>query len=134
MSKPYRYITTLLLAAGVALASQECAAQLYGSGHPRGGVYDRDLDRRAYDNGYREGLEEGRNDARHDRYFFYQRHDEYRDADQGYYRGEVDREFLRRSYRQGFQAGYREAYNRYARDGRDQRGGIYPRYGRRGIW
>jgi flagellar biosynthesis/type III secretory pathway protein FliH len=126
MSKAYRYFPTLLLAAGVALASPACAAQIYGSGHPRGGVYNRDLDRRAYDNGLREGVKEGQNDARHNRDFSYQRHDGYRDADKGYRRDDGDREFYRRSYRQGFQAGYTEAYNRNARDGRDQRGVIHP--------
>ena len=129
MSKAYRYLPTLLLAVGVALASSACAAGIYGAGYPRGGVYNRDFDRRAYDNGFREGVEEGQNDARHDRDFSYQRHDEYRDADQGYHRGDGDRDFYRRSYRQGFQAGYSESYNRNARNGRygrDQRGGSYP--------
>ena len=126
MCKAYRCVPALLLATGVALTAPACAAQIYDSGYPHGGVYNRDLDRRAYDGGYREGLEEGRNDARHVRDFSYQRHDEYRDADQGYHRSDGDREFYRRSYRQGFQAGYSEAYNRNARYGRDQRGGIYP--------
>ena len=129
MSKALRYFPMLVLAAGVALASPACAAQVYGSGYPRGGVYNRDLDRRAYDNGFREGVEEGQNDARHNRDFSYQRHDEYRDADNGYRRNEGDREFYRRSYRQGFQAGYSESYNRnarYGRDGRDERGGYPP--------
>ena len=140
MSRSYRYFPTLLLAAGVALAAPACADQIYGSGYPRGGgVYNRDLDRRAYDNGFREGVEEGQNDARHNRDFSYQRHDEYRDADDGYRRHDGDRDVYRRSYRQGFQAGYSESYNRnarYSRDGRDrrdgrdegryERGGIYP--------
>ena len=132
MSKAYRYFPTLLLVAGVALAAPACAEQVYGSGYPRGGVYNRDLDRRAYDNGFREGVEEGQNDARHNRDFSPRRHDEYRDADEGYRRGEGDREHYRRSYRQGFEAGYNESYNRnarYGRDGRDERGGIYPSVG-----
>jgi hypothetical protein len=120
MSKVNRYFPTLLLAAGVAMASPACAAQIYGSGYSR--VVDRDLDRRAYDNGFREGVEEGQNDARHNRDFSYQRHNEYRDADQGYHRNDGDREFYRRNYRQGFQAGYTEAFNRNARyDRRDER-------------
>jgi hypothetical protein len=125
MSKVNRYFPTLLLAAGVALASPACAAQIYGSGYPRG-VVNGDIDRHAYDNGFREGVEEGQNDARHDRDFSYQRHNEYRDADQGYHRNDGDREFYRRNYRQGFQAGYTEAFNRNARNGRDQRGVMYP--------
>ncbi len=126
MSKAYRYLPTLLLAAGVALASPACAAQIYGSGYPRGSVSNRDFDRRAYDNGFRKGVEEGQNDARHNRDFSYQRHDEYRDADQGYHRNSGDREFYRRSYRQGFQAGYTESFNRNVRYGRDERGTVYP--------
>jgi hypothetical protein len=115
MSKAYRYFPTLLLAAGVALALPACAAQVYGSGYPSGRVYSRDFERRAYDNGFREGVEEGQNDARRNRDFSPQRHSEYRDGDQGYHRDYGDREFYRRSYRQGFQAGYRESYNLNAR-------------------
>jgi hypothetical protein len=129
MSKTNRYLPALLLAAGVALAAPACAAQVYG-GYPRGGVYARDLERRAYDNGFREGVEEGQNDARHNRDFSPQRHNEYRDADQGYHRDFGDREFYRRSFRQGFEAGYAEAYNRNARYGRDGRDDRYGGYGR----
>ena len=121
----YRIIPAALLLIGVSLATPACAAQIYGSG-PRGVGYGRDLDRRAYDSGFREGVEEGQNDARHNRDFSYQRHNEYRDADEGYHRGDGDRDFYRRSYRQGFQAGYSESYNRNARGGRDQREIIYP--------
>ena len=127
MTKSFRYAPALLLLAGVAIASPACAAQVYGQTYPRGGVYggNRDFDRRAYDNGYREGLEEGRNDARHDRNFSYDRHNEYRDADDGYHRRDGDREFYRRSYRRGFEAGYNEAYRGSARN---WRGGAYPTY------
>jgi hypothetical protein len=120
MMKMNRYLPAVLLATGVALAAPACAAQIYGSTRPSGG-YARDLDRRAYDNGFREGLDEGRNDARRNRDFSVQRHDEYRDGDRGYHRGDGDREFYRRSYRQGFEAGYRQAYNRDARYNRDDR-------------
>ena len=121
MTKLFRYLPMLTLTAAVAIASPACAAQVYGSGYARGGVYNRDLDRRAYDNGFREGAEEGQNDARHNRGFSPQRHDEYRDADDGYRRGDGDREYYRRSYRQGFEAGYRESYSRNTRDDRDWR-------------
>ena len=131
MSKLNRYLPALLLIAGVAASSTACAAQVYGSGYPRGGgVYARDLERRAYDNGFREGVEHGQSDARHNRDFSPQRHDEYRDADRGYNRRDGDREFYRRSYRQGFQAGYRESYTRNGRDGRDNRYGRDDRYDR----
>ena len=79
MFKAYRYLPALLLVAGVAAAAPACAAQTYGYGYPRtNGGYGRDIERRAYDNGYREGLEEGRNDARRNRNFSPERHGEYR--------------------------------------------------------
>jgi len=125
MFKAYRFLPVLLVAIGACVATTACADQLYGYGG-YGGRGGRDLERRAYDYGYREGQQEGQNDARRGRDFSYARHDEYRDADQGYRRSEGDREYYRRSYRQGFQTGYTEAYNR-ARGGygRDQ-GRVYP--------
>jgi len=119
-----RYIPALVLLTGVSLAAPACAAQTYGYGYPRGG-YARDVERRAYDNGYREGLEEGRNDARHDRNYSYERHSEFRDADDGYHRGDGDLNYYRRSYRQGFENGYRESFDRIARSGG---------YGNRGVY
>ena len=88
MAHRNRYLCGFALAGFVGLSSSACAAQVYGQTYPRGGVYDgyRDFDRRAYDNGYREGLDEGRNDARHNRNFSYDRHSEYRNADDGYNR------------------------------------------------
>ena len=115
MSKKF---ATLMLAAGVALSAPACAAQVYRSGPPREVVYERGIDRHAYDVGFREGVEQGRNDARRHRDFSYQRHDEYRDGDRGYHRGDGDREFYRRSFREGFQAGYSAEFNRIARDRR----------------
>ena len=111
-------LPTLILAAGVAISAPACAAQVYRSGPPREVVYERGIERRAYDIGFREGVEEGRNDARRHRDFSYQRHNEFRDADQGFHRDDGDREFYRRSYREGFQAGYSGEYNRVARDRR----------------
>ena len=132
MLKVYRYLPVLLLAVGVCVATSACADQLYGYGGYGGGRSARDIERRAYDYGYREGLQEGQNDARRGRDFSYARHDEYRDGDHGYRRNEGDREYYRRSYRQGFQTGYTEAFNRNARGGygRDQRGypTAYPNY------
>jgi hypothetical protein len=113
MVKAPRYFLGLTLAVGLAVATQACAAQTYG--YPGGG-YSRDLERRAYDNGYREGVQEGQNDARRNRDFSYQRHDEYRDADRGFRRSDGDINLYRRSFRSGFQTGYSESYNRYARN------------------
>jgi hypothetical protein len=119
MTKLTRYFPAAVLLASVSIASSACAAQVYGS--PRGGVYGRDLDRRAYDNGFRQGIEEGRNDARRNRDYSPQRHNEYRDADNGYNRDYGDRDYYRRAFRSGFEAGYRDGYNRNARYGRDER-------------
>jgi hypothetical protein len=128
MSRTLRYFPALVLAVGVSIATQACAAQTYG--YPGGGYgrYGRDLERRAYESGYREGLEEGQNDARHNRDFSYQRHDEYRDADSGYRRSDGDIYVYRRSFRQGFQAGYSESYDRSVANygGRYPRGNTYP--------
>ena len=125
MFRAHRYFPALLLVAGVAAAAPACAAQTYG--YPTRGVYGRDIERRAYDYGYREGLEQGNNDARRNRSFSPERHGEFRDADDGYHRGDGDRSFYRQNYRQGFQVGYRESYNRLARSN-----GGYGVYGNRG--
>ena len=127
MLRTHRYFPMLVLLIGIGIATPACAQQIYGYG--RGGAYDREFERRAYDNGYREGVREGQNDARRGRDFSYTRHDEYRDADDGYRRGSIDRDSYRRSFRQGFQTGYSEAFNRNARyDRRDNypRGVPYP--------
>jgi hypothetical protein len=127
MFRAHRYFPTLLLVAGVAAAAPACAAQTYG--YPTRGVYGRDIERRAYDYGYREGLEQGNNDARRNRSFSPERHGEFRDADDGFRRGDGDRSFYRQNYRQGFQVGYRESYNRLARSNGGYGG---PVYGNRG--
>jgi hypothetical protein len=124
MAKTHRYFSALLLAVGVAVATQACAAQTYG--YPRGnGGYVRELERRAYDTGFREGVQQGQNDARRGRDFSYQRHDEYRDADRGFHRGDGDLNLYRQSFRSGFQTGYSESYNRNARNNYP-RGNTYP--------
>jgi hypothetical protein len=118
MHRISRYTTALAFVMGVAFAAPACA-QTYGPGgygrYPDRGGYTRDFERRAYDRGYREGLDEGRDDARRGRNYAPARHDEYRDADDGFRRGDGDREFYRRMYRRGFEVGYRESFDRYAR-------------------
>ena len=56
MFTAHRYLPALLLSAGVLLAAPACAS--YGYGYQRGGV-SRDVERRAYDRGYREGVKAG---------------------------------------------------------------------------
>ena len=119
-----RYFPALMLAVGVAMAAPACATQTYGYGRNTG--YGRELERRAYDNGLREGVQQGQNDARRGRDFSYQRHDEFRDADRGFRRGDGDINMYRRSFRQGFQTGYSESFNRYARNNNNPRGIPYP--------
>jgi hypothetical protein len=126
--RTHRSVQALLFLAGVAVATPACAEQIYGYGGQRRSVYERNFERRAYDNGYRDGVQEGQNDARRGRDFSYQRHNQYRDADDGYRRGVGDRDDYRRSFRQGFQTGYSEAYSRYARNNNYPRGN-YPVYG-----
>jgi hypothetical protein len=119
----------MLMVAGVWITTPACAAQTYGYGYPtRNGGYGRDIERRAYDTGYREGLRAGERDGRDGRSFSYNRHDDWRDADDGYHREYGNRDFYRRTFRSGFEAGYSDSYNRYANYGRYPRGGSYPTY------
>ena len=121
MLRGLRFFPAALIVAGIGLATPACASQVYGN---RGGPY-RQVDRRAYDNGYREGLKDGENDVRSRRDYSYTRHDEYRDADQGYRRNDGNLDQYRRSFRQGYQTGYNEAFSRSG--GRNNRG-AYPTY------
>jgi hypothetical protein len=118
MMKTPRLLPAMMMVAGLWMTAPACAAQTYG--YPSGG-YGRDIERRAYDNGYRDGVRDGERDARSGRAFSYNRHDEWRDADNGYSRGYGDRDFYRRSFRSGFEAGYSESYKRYGNYGRSPR-------------
>ncbi len=109
MFRAHRYLPVALVAAGLFVATPVCA-QTYGNR----GNHNRDLQRRAYENGYREGVQEGRDDARRGRRPSVENHHEYRDADQGYRRGDGDPQTYHRSFRQGFQAGYRQAFDQVA--------------------
>jgi hypothetical protein len=111
MFRPHRHLPALALAVGVGIATPACASPLYQSR----GVYAQTLERRAYDNGRREGFARGRDDARSGREYSYTRSDEYREADNGYRRQDGSRDAYRRTFRQGFQAGYTEGFNQFAR-------------------
>jgi hypothetical protein len=118
-----RYLPAGLLAALV-FSTPACASQgalyRYPNG-ARGGV-----DQRAYSTGYDEGRQRGEQDARRRRSFDYQRHGDYRDADDGYRGG--DRRAYRSVFRQGFVAGYNDGYRRYAQGGYSQGGYPQSRY------
>ena len=112
-----RLLRAYMLMAGLLFTTQACAASYgYGGRYPDRG-YAVDLQQRAYSNGYKEGIEHGRSDARRGRSFDYRRHDEFRDADEGYSRRDGDREYYRATFRRGFVAGYDEAYRSNFRDG-----------------
>ncbi|PYR33414.1 MAG: hypothetical protein DMF90_20935 [Acidobacteria bacterium] len=82
----------------------------YGAYDAHGG-YRRDVERIAHQNGYHEGREAGEQDARRGRSFSFDRHGDWRHADEGYRREYGDREFYRHEFREGFQAGYTASYN-----------------------
>ena len=111
----------LLPAVAVAVVLITTAACASNGGLYRypGGVRpgSRQIDDRAYRNGFDEGRVQGENDARRGRSFDYRRHGEYRNA-QGSYGGYGSRNEYQRVYRQGFEAGYDTGYRRYATDSR----------------
>jgi hypothetical protein len=110
MFRTHRYLPALILSAGVMVAAPACAS--YDYGYQRGGVY-RDVERRAYDIGYRDGVKNGEEDGRKGRAFSFERHGDWRDGDDGYHRDYGDREFYRRAFRHGYETGYTESFNRY---------------------
>jgi hypothetical protein len=95
-----------VLVAGLLVSVPACTAP-YHSGSYYG---ERDRQQRAYRNGFEEGREEGRSDARDRRTSDYDRHREFRNADQGYSRHDGPREEYREAFRRGFRTGYNEAY------------------------
>lgn len=108
----------LLAAAGAAvlLTTTACASNRGLYRYP-GGPGIRQVDDRAYRNGYAEGRQQGENDARRGRSFDYRRHGEYRNAQDGY-GGYGNRNEYRQVFRQGFEVGYNDGYRRYAGGGR----------------
>src|SRR5207249_10729677 len=93
MMKAHRYLPALVLSAGVLAAAPACAS--YDYGYQRGSI-SRDVERRAYDNGYREGVKRGDDDGRRGRAFSFERHGDWRDADDGYHRDYGSRDFYSR--------------------------------------
>jgi hypothetical protein len=108
----HRYLIAGVLAATVGVVAPACASRTY-SYRNDGYTYRQQVDRRAFDFGYREGLEHGRRDARDRRSFSFQRHDEFRDADAGYRRADGNLERYRRDYRAGFERGYTVGFRQY---------------------
>jgi hypothetical protein len=115
MVTSHRYLAAGLVAIGLWIAAPACASAGY---YPAQRDY-RDFERRAYDNGFREGVKNGEHDGRDRRDYRVDRDSDYREADEGYHRGDgLDRDQYRRVFRRGYEAGYAEGYNRFARPDR----------------
>jgi hypothetical protein len=108
-------VLPLALALSALVAGTACAPHGYYR-HPS----PRAFDDRAYDHGYEDGRRHGEGDARRGRSYDYDRHRDFRSADDGY-RGYGSRNGYRQDYRQGFATGYDEGYRRHARGYRGQR-------------
>ena len=120
MFRPTRPFRALLVASALSIATPACAGQqYYGNNYPRD---NRQIERQAYDNGYRRGFEHGQDDARDRRSFRIERDSDYRNADR--YRGYRD-DYYRRVYQDAYRAGYTEGYDRIARYDRRN---TYPGY------
>src|SRR5206468_7257357 len=116
------HLPAYLLSASALIAAPACASGGYYGQRPG---YSYNYERIAYQNGYDRGVRNGERDARDRRDFSYSRDGEYRDADWGYRRNEMDRYQYQRAFRRGFESGYTEAFNRVAR----AYGSAYPGYG-----
>jgi hypothetical protein len=125
MFRTQRSVAAFVITVGLSIAAPACASA-GASGYQRD---YRDFERRAYDNGYREGFERGQRDGRDRRDFRVERDRDSREADDGY-RGYGDRDAYRRFFRDGYRVGYTEGYNRVARL---DRGRIPPRQRKLGI-
>jgi hypothetical protein len=78
--------------------------------------YYREIEQRAYDNGFREGLRQGQHDGRDNRRYDPQRHSEWKHADDGFRREYGDPNLYRRNFRSGFEAGYSQSFRSYTYD------------------
>jgi hypothetical protein len=123
MSSGNRWLRAGLV--GVVLFSASACASV-GPYYP--GRTTRQIDQRAYDNGFVDGRAHGIDDARARRSFDYDRHRAFRNADAGY-RGYGDRNAYRSLFREGFAAGYTEGYRRVGYPSRGPSYGSGPRYG-----
>jgi hypothetical protein len=112
-----RLLPAALALSVLGISSTACATG-YAYGRDRGrydGAYYRDMERRAYDNGFRDGVRAGEHDGRDRRRFEPTRHGDWRDGDDGFRREYGDRGVYRRNFRAGFEAGYAQGYRQYDR-------------------
>jgi hypothetical protein len=116
MVTAHRYLAAGLVAMGLFISAPACASTGYYN--PAQRDY-RDFERRAYENGFREGVKNGEHDGRDRRDYRVDRDSDYREADEGYHRGDgLERDQYRRVFRRGYEAGYAEGYKRFARSDR----------------
>lgn len=80
------------------------------------------VERIAFDNGYRDGLREGEKDDRRDDRFDYRDEGRYRSGDAGYRREYGPRYEYASAYRRGFAEGYRRGYANVRHGRYDDRG------------
>lgn len=109
-------VPALTLAIGVLSSTAACATGYAYGDRPvyrGGGDYYRQIERRAYDNGFRDGVRAGERDGRGRHRYEPQRHGDWRDADDGYRREFGDRNAYRHSYRNGFESGYSQGFRRF---------------------
>ena len=84
-----------------------------------------------FERGFRAGTKQGNKDVARGRRFDIRRHDEYRDADNGYSSRFGSRRDYQNGFRRGFEEGYRAAFDqRYGKGRWDDR---YDPYGRDGY-
>jgi hypothetical protein len=111
MMTSHRYLAAGLLAMGVWISTPACAS----GGYHQDRRENRRVERRAYDNGFRDGVQAGRDDARHRERFDPIRARRYREGDHDYNRRYGSRDDYMREYRAAFQQGYEKGYREYRR-------------------
>ena len=114
MCAGHRYLSAVI-ATLLLMVAPACAARVsYQSQYPapQYPVPPEAIGARAYQRGYVEGRTHGERDRLNGRKFDYARHNDYRDADDGYQFG--DRREYRGEFRRGFVDGYGIGYRSYA--------------------
>jgi hypothetical protein len=112
MMTSHRYLAAGILAMGVWISTPACAS---GGGYRQARHENRRVERRAYENGFRDGVEAGRDDARHHERFDPIRAKRYRQGDHDYDRRYGSRDDYQREYRAAFQQGYEQGYRQFRR-------------------
>lgn len=116
----------------LAVAAPACAQSRRPVTRPSYG-YGADVQRIAYERGYRDGLQEGEKDGRRGEPFRFQDERDFHRADAGYHRSYGDINRYRAVFREGFTEGYEDGYRRYGPRGRYPSNGRYDPYGDQGY-